>query len=142
LDLYSYGQSRELAKQALTYRSTRQDLIASNLANVNTPYYRPRDINFEDTMAREASKIFKQREELPVANTNSYHFDSCEFEDFTKPEVFFRDGHMAKNDGNSVDLDVETTEMAKNGTMYNALINAIKKDSMIMRGVIESSAKV
>jgi flagellar basal-body rod protein FlgB len=142
LDLYSYGQSRQLAKQALTYRTIRQDMISSNLANVNTPYYRPKDINFEDAMAREKAKIFKQKEEMPLTETHGYHFKDFGFEDYSKPEIFFRDGHMARNDGNSVDVDIESTEMSKNNIMYNALINGLKKDSMIMRTVIESSGKV
>jgi len=59
-----------------------------------------------------------------------------------KAEIFFRDGHMARNDGNTVDLDVETTEMAKNSTMYNALVMALKKNSMLFKSVIDSSAKI
>ena len=49
---------------------------------------------------------------------------------------------MARNDGNSVDLDVETTQLSKNTIMFNALIQANKKDTAIFRSVIEASAKV
>lgn len=142
MDLFTYSQSTELAKKALTYRSIRQDMISGNLANIDTPYYRPRDINFEDMMANEASKLFKQKEELPVYKTDSYHFKDCEFEDITQPEIFFRDGHMARNDGNSVDIDIESAEMAKNATMHNALISALKKDGMIIRSVIDAASKL
>ena len=48
---------------------------------------------------------------------------------------------MARNDGNSVDLDVETTEMAKNSVVFNALIQAYKVDNRIFRSVIDASAK-
>jgi len=59
-----------------------------------------------------------------------------------KPTLYFRDGHMARNDGNSVDIDVETTEMSKNSIMFNALIQAKKKDGAIFKSVIEASQKV
>lgn len=49
---------------------------------------------------------------------------------------------MARNDGNSVDLDVETTEMSKNSLMFNALVNAMRKDSGIYKSVIDASSKV
>jgi flagellar basal-body rod protein FlgB len=56
--------------------------------------------------------------------------------------MYFRDGHMARNDGNSVDIDVETTEMSKNSIMFNALIAANKKDGAIFKSVIEASQKI
>ena len=53
--------------------------------------------------------------------------------------MFYRDGHLARNDGNSVDLDVEMSEMSKNSTMYTALINAYKKNVAIYSSVIDAS---
>ena len=49
---------------------------------------------------------------------------------------------MARNDGNSVDLDVETTEMSKNSVMFNALIQANKKSGGIFKSVLDASSKV
>jgi flagellar basal-body rod protein FlgB len=49
---------------------------------------------------------------------------------------------MSKNDGNSVDIDVETTEMSKNSTMYNAIIAAMKKEKMMYSTVIDASSKL
>ena len=48
---------------------------------------------------------------------------------------------MARNDANTVDLDVETTEMGKNTVMINALDNAYKAQSNIFKSVIDASAK-
>jgi flagellar basal-body rod protein FlgB len=142
LNLYNYSPARTLAQEALTYRSVRQDLISSNLANISTPYYRPRDINFEDVLNEKASEIYKDKsQDLKMASTQNGHFDEFLFGKIDKSEIFFRDGQMARNDGNSVDLDVESTEMAKNSTMYNALINALKKDKMIFQSVIDASGK-
>jgi len=59
-----------------------------------------------------------------------------------KPTLYFRDGQMARNDGNSVDIDVETTEMSKNSIMFNAIVAAAKKDGAIFRSVIDASSKV
>ena len=58
-----------LVYKALDYRSLRQDLISSNIANVDTPFYRPKDISFEQYLAKESNKVFKKHVDL-VANNH------------------------------------------------------------------------
>lgn len=121
------SRSHDLMKSAMDYRAARQDIIAGNIANADTPFYRPKDISFEDTLAQKSAQIFADKSQtLQMAHTNGAHLGPID-SGSSKPTTFFRDGHMARNDGNSVDLDVETTEMAKNSTMFNALTAALKK---------------
>ena len=132
-----------LVSEALDYRAMRQDMIASNIANVDTPNYRPRDISFVDTLAAKKAEILNEDStKLALAQTDGDHIPLNNEKSSNKPTVFFRDGHMARNDGNSVDLDVETTEMSKNSMMFNALVAAKKKGSGIFKSVIDASAKV
>ncbi|WP_456381365.1 flagellar basal body rod protein FlgB [Hydrogenimonas sp.] len=132
-----------LMKEALDYRATREDLISSNIANVDTPGYRARDIDFEEILAEKRGRIFSENSrELRMARTNARHLPRAREEERNGGTLFFRDGHLARNDGNTVDLDVETTEMAKNTVMYNALVAALKKDSAIFRSVIDASSKI
>lgn len=135
------SRSHDLMESAMNYRAARQDIIAGNIANADTPFYRPKDISFEDTLAQKSADIFKNKsEELQMTHTNGAHLGSIDTGS-SKPTTFFRDGHMARNDGNSVDLDVESTEMAKNSTMFNALSAALKKDSALFKSVIDASSK-
>ncbi|MCI4407165.1 MAG: flagellar basal body rod protein FlgB [Sulfuricurvum sp.] len=135
------SRSHDLMESAMNYRAARQDIIAGNIANADTPFYRPKDISFEDTLAQKSAEIFKNKsEELQMARTNGAHLGPID-SGSSKPTTFFRDGHMARNDGNSVDLDVESTEMAKNSTMFNALTAALKKDSALFKSVIDASSK-
>lgn len=130
--------------KALDYRSIRQDMIASNIANVDTPFYRPKDINFEQFLARENKKIFGSPErsyKLELAKTSSKHLDSKRLEK-DSATMFWRDGHMAKNDGNSVDLDVETSEMGKNSTMYQALTSALRRHKAIFSYTMDSGRNI
>jgi len=132
-----------LISDALDYRAARQDMIASNIANADTPFYKPRDIRFEDALAQKKADIFKDNSsKLKLAQTDGAHIPLKDETSSAKPTTFFRDGHMARNDGNSVDIDVETTEMSKNSVMFNALIQANKKDSTIFKSVIEASQKL
>ncbi|SMP86846.1 flagellar basal-body rod protein FlgB [Epsilonproteobacteria bacterium SCGC AD-311-C15] len=106
-------------------------------------FYKPRDISFQDTLvAKKAEALSASSNKLALAQTNGAHIPLMNEKSSSKPTVFFRDGHMARNDGNSVDIDVETTEMSKNSIMFNALIQAAKKDSMIYKSVIDSSSKI
>jgi flagellar basal-body rod protein FlgB len=136
------SRSHNLLTEALDYRAMRQDMISSNISNADTPFYRPRDVRFEDMLANKSQEIFKKElPQLEMAKTSGSHMKVHKDIDPYKATTFFRDGHMARNDGNSVDIDVETTEMAKNSSMFKALIAAYKKDVMIMKSVIEASAK-
>lgn len=136
------SKAHELMDKALDYRAARQDMIAGNIANADTPFYRPKDIRFEEMLAQKSAAIFGDKSKiLPMARTDGAHLSGTTDQSDLKPTIFFRDGHMARNDGNSVDLDVETTEMAKNSMMYNAIVAAKKKGTGIYKSVIDASAK-
>ncbi len=136
------SRAHDLMQSAMDYRAARQDMISGNIANADTPFYRPRDIRFEDVLAQKSNAIFAERSQtLTMSRTDGNHLEGIGNESSSKPTTFFRDGHMARNDGNSVDLDVESTEMAKNSTMFNALSAALKKDSAMFKSVIDASGK-
>ena len=132
-----------IVHKALDYRSLRQDLIASNLANVATPFYRPQNIAFEEYLTKEANRIFKNEpnKTLPLAQTHTRHLPPIDYSK-NRPTIYWRDGYLARNDGNSVDLDVESSEMGKNSVMYNAIINASKKHKGIYAYAIDSGKSI
>ena len=143
----TFGTSFETSKaynlvySALDYRSMRQDLIAGNMANVDTPNYRPRDVHFEDMLAEKQAQIFdnkQARKKLDLAMILPQHLPGNDLDPLTG-SIFFRDGHLARNDGNSVDLDVETSEMGKNSVMYQALTSALKRHKGIFSQALDSS---
>jgi len=137
------SNAHELMTKALDYRAARQDLIAGNIANEDTPFYRPRDIRFEETLQKEAKKIFNEPQvpALELARTDGAHFRSAMQEGDDQAKLFYRDGHLARNDGNSVDLDVETTEMTKNSMMFQGLTAALKKEAAIFKAVLQASER-
>jgi len=137
------SKTHSLLTKAMDYRAARQDMIASNIANADTPYYKPRDISFEDALIAKKNELYQDNShQLKMAQTSSGHLQPKAETSQTKPTLFFRDGHMARNDGNSVDIDVETTEMSKNSIMFNAIVMAAKKDAGIFKSVIDASSKL
>lgn len=139
-----YNSSMKYLETALNARTLRQDLIASNISNVDTPYYRSKDIDFETALAKEAHREFEKgkMKKLEMAKTSNMHMDPKDDEYDLNPTIFYRDGHLAKNDGNTVDIDVETTELSKNNVMYNALIQAHKKNKIMFTAAIEASRQL
>jgi len=135
-------KSLPLAIQALDFRALRQKLIAGNIANVDTPFYKARDIRFEDVLARQAHTLEAHEPKLKLAKTDPAHMDPIDTMHTQTASYFFRGTHPTRNDGNNVDIDVESTEMSKNAIMFEALTNAIKKEGMIFKSVLEASSKV
>jgi len=142
---FEISKSFKYLESAINARAIKQDLIAGNIANADTPYYRPRDLDFETALSKKAAEEYNNQsveQKLELAKTDSKMMDSIDEFDPSKPTVFIRDGHLTRNDGNSVDLDVETTELSKNNMMYNALIEALKKETQIFKAVISASKNI
>ncbi len=136
-------KSMPLAIDALDFRAYRQKMISANIANVDTPYYRSRDIRFEDVLANEAKSLYGSLEKkLELAKTDPNHLEFLDEDNPKNAKIFFRGTHPTRNDGNNVDIDIESTEMSKNAIMFDALTSAIKKQGMIFKSVLDASGKI
>jgi flagellar basal-body rod protein FlgB len=112
---------------ALSLRSQRQELLASNIANADTPNYKARDIDFSNALQASLSKAAQTG---PMATTNQGHIangpaaaDGKVLPDGTP--VLYRNVSQGAVDGNTVDMDVERTQFADNALRYEAGITMI-----------------
>jgi len=136
------SKSHDLLAKALDYRATRAKIISANIANIDTPYYKAKDIKFEDTLLNEAKKLYNKDDvKLELAKTNPMHMD-LEDDSSNKVSYFLRATHAQRNDANTVDLDIETTELSKNQMMYQAAMSALQKESRMFKSMLDSSSKV
>lgn len=120
----------------LNYRAERQKVISSNIANINTPNYKTKDLVFEDELNKVKTPM------LEMAKTNGGHFTNAAMNNNVQgPRVVEVKGLTEQNDGNNVNLDTQMSEQSKNKIMFDALQSSIKKDSRLFRSIIESSAK-
>jgi len=131
-----------IAQKALMYRGIRQDIIAGNIANIDTPFYKAKDIGFEEMLAKSAALLQADKPQLKLARTHTQHISPKQESHSLQADIFFRPNHGTRNDGNSVDLDIETTEMSKNSIMINAISAALKKKSMLFKTMIDTSSRV
>jgi flagellar basal-body rod protein FlgB len=139
---FEISKYASIAEDALIYRGIRQDMISGNIANVDTPFYKAKDIGFEEMLAKSAKLLEEKTPTLALAKTDAQHLSPSKESMGEKADIFFRPNHTTRNDGNSVDLDVETTEMSKNAIMINAISAALKKKSMLFKTMIDTSSRV
>ncbi|WP_419769138.1 MAG: flagellar basal body rod protein FlgB [Candidatus Marinarcus sp.] len=121
----------------LSFRGERQKVISGNIANINTPNYKTKELVFEDELQK-ASK----ESDLKMMTTNPKHFqvDSTQTNQSTS-RLIKVPNLEEQNDGNNVSLDKQMSEMSKNTVIFNALQSSIKKDSQWLKAIIDSSAK-
>ncbi len=121
----------------LSFRGERQKVISSNIANINTPNYKTKELVFEHELKKASNK-----NDLQLYTTHKNHIsEDLTVTPKTTPQLIKVKGLEEQNDGNNVSLDQQMSNMAKNSTMIDALSQAVKKDSRLFRSVIESSAK-
>ena len=138
------SKSKPLIEAAMAAREMRQKLISGNIANIDTPFYKARDISFESVLKQKASEIYGANDDkkLELAKTDEAHFAAQDFPRSDVSQIFLRDGHLARNDANTVDLDIETTELSKNSVMLTAIDSAYKRAGAIFKSVIDASSKI
>lgn len=120
----------------LNFRGEKQKVISSNIANINTPNYKTKDLVFDDLLSNKLDNSLKMKQ------TNSKHISSIDNSlSNTNPKLVQVEGLEEQNDGNNVNLDTQMGEMSKNKILFDAIQSSIKRDSRLFRSVIESSAK-
>ena len=111
-------------QSALDVRLERQNVLNGNLANLDTPGYSPRDLDFDKALA--AAEATRSQGSDP-AMSNAHH-DSSAF-------VHVAQDLQTGLDGNGVDLDKTMVELARNSLLYGAAAKAVGKKLSLLRYV-------
>ena len=100
-------------QHALLARSERAEVLASNIANADTPGYKAKDIDFADALANAQSK-----QSHKMSKTNDKHFDLSI--DIDPSKKYRNPMQPDTGDGNSVDVQVERNLFMQNSMEYQA----------------------
>lgn len=119
--------SYDLIKKGLDMSSLRQNSIASNIANINTPGYRANKVKFEEFLL-DAKK-------LQMKKSHEAHFGIDSLKD-VKAQVTKRENYALSDNMNNVDIDLEMTELAANEIYYYVLIRQISSKLSSLNYVI------
>ncbi len=137
-DLVSGNPMIQLMDRSMTLASRRQTLIASNLANIDTPGYRTRDFDFEGALKAALAEEDRQQSPTSLARTNPMHLQgssSAEFPPTTDPVR----PDSERNDGNDVSLDRENMLMARTQMAYQNASNFMQVELRKMYFLIRES---
>lgn len=121
-------------RNALNLRSYRQELLASNIANADTPHFKARDIDFKsaltDVMAGRADGS------LSLARTSDRHLAGAD-ENRYGAAVQYRTEYQGAVDGNTVNMDVERSAFAENAVQTEALITFVRDQFQQMNTALQ-----
>ena len=123
-----------LLHKTLDFRTQRQDLLASNIANKDTPGFKAEDLVFE----RSLEKAMHAEQPGPLKTTNEKHFNGRNTPplELVKGQRIYSASPFPDFDGNTVDLDREMAKMAENQLMYNASIRMLTHQFRMLKTAI------
>ena len=109
----------------------RNEAIANNIANVDTPGYKRQDVSFETELqhALKASRYKSLDEKVSDVNKHLKRLEPRAYTDI--PNWSYR------MDKNNVDIDTENVELASNQIKYNGIANSIDSEFRNLRAVIK-----
>lgn len=110
-------------RTALNLRSQRQELLASNIANADTPNYKARDIDFKSAL--DAALSGKSEGALAMARTRAGHLPGQNEAGASGAGVRYRSEFQGAVDGNTVNMDIERAAFAENALQTEALLTFI-----------------
>ena len=128
-------------ERSLDGLAARHAAIANNIANINTPNYVKREVNFEQTLLEALDDAYKPA-------SGMYAGESIDGVQITAPHnaplltwqpatSLSPDGPQ-RLDGNRASVETEISSMAFNSVKYNALTGVITKDYQLLRTIAQA----
>ena len=103
---------------AIRIRSQRAELLASNLANVDTPNYKARDIDFQAAL-----KMATSGQSDHIKTTHKKHFPTSGSGESFSSALLYRTPMQDSLDGNTVDEQIEQSAFMQNAIQYQVSLD-------------------
>lgn len=120
--------------QALSLRAYRQQVLAANIANSDTPNYKARDIDFSAALNNAVAG--RGGAGLEMARTSGRHLGGNG--DAGPAPLRYRKEVQGAVDGNTVNMDVERAAFSENSIQYEAGVNFITHQLRMLTAAIQS----
>jgi flagellar basal-body rod protein FlgB len=128
---FSFDSYLGIHEPALHIRAKRAQVLASNLANVDTPNYKARDINFNDALTAATS----DHSAGMLRGTHANHIQPESF--ISGYELQYRIPYQPSLDGNTVEHQVEMAAYSDNAMRYLANLRIISGKFNTLRTAIK-----
>lgn len=127
----NFERAFSIHDNALIIRGKRASVLASNIANADTPNYKARDIDFQ-SMLKQANN--QQTNRLDMVRTNSDHINLNSGIN-SNSSLKYRNPLHASLDGNTVDSHVEQAKFSQNALQYQASFTFLNSS---VKGIIKA----
>ena len=122
-------------RTALNARAYRQELLASNIANADTPNYKARDIDFKSALQGAISG--RNEGGLGLNRTSDRHLATEGTNPFNAA-LRYRTEYQSAVDGNTVNMDIERSSFAENAIQTEAMLTFINHRFRTLSSAIQS----
>jgi len=117
-------QELNVSQTALNLRAYRQELLASNIANADTPNFKARDIEFKSSLSAALGR--STAAQLPLNRTAANHLPASGGNRYGAA-LLYRTDYQSSVDGNTVNMDVERGAFAENALHMEALLSFVRE---------------
>lgn len=124
-------------QEVLNLRAERQKVLASNVANADTPNYKARDFDFSSELSRVMEQGRADGRGLALSTTSSRHIEA----QGTSPvgrDLLYRVPDQPSLDGNTVDMDRERAQLADNAVRYEAGLTIMNRKIQGLKTAMQS----
>lgn len=128
-NIYNYINILDKAADASVHRN---ELLSNNIANVDTPNYKRKDLDFESILQAELAGEISLNKAVDNANRHLNTLD---------PQVFTDNSSLAyRLDGNNVDIATEEAYLAENQIKYQALVDLMNQEFSRYKTVLSQTS--
>jgi flagellar basal-body rod protein FlgB len=113
----NFSTALGIHEEALLLRGKRTEVLASNLANVNTPGYQARDLDFRRILQ---TTLYEQAGTMRLQTSSARHLGGVAGFDSVHDMVSYRISTQRSADGNTVDEQQENAAFARNALEFQA----------------------
>ena len=124
----------EVYSQALNLRAQRHQILASNIANADTPHYKAQDFDFSSALKE--AMAGRSSGDLPLAKTSPGHIAGGSGSGSVR--LMYRTPSQDSDDGNTVDMDNERAQFSENAIQYEAGLTFITHHIKSMMTAIQA----
>lgn len=123
-------------QDAMSLRAERQQVLANNIANADTPNFRARDFDFSTELA---SSLQKQHmgSGMALATTSDRHLQASS-NSMSSRELLYRVPDQPSLDGNTVDMDRERAQFTDNTVRYQASLTFLTSRLQSLKTAMQS----
>lgn len=112
----------DLLTASADYAWKRNEVLGSNMSNVDTPGYKRQDVSFESVLSAAVARASSSSRTL-TQTVRNINYNAL------KPTVYTDNSNLSyRLDGNNVDVDVEQIEIASNQYYYKGIIDSMNQE--------------